>query len=191
MMLELTSATSWIAAMRTPWNLSFSSITMLDVWSSTNSGTRFSMRISASAAFFRTCAFEDPRWQETSDTSTRPISAYKNNSCLVAGHAHCCQVSHRREGQADNILRPVSQWRYNSFDAFSSALHSWCRSFFSEFVTKVSTSVRSSSSNIRARYPMRLCLSKIQALIKLPMRFSGKLGDAISLRHSIWPKWLG
>jgi len=176
MMLELTSATSWIAAMRTPWNLSFSSITMLDVWSSTNSGTRFSMRISASAAFFRTCAFEDPRWQETSDTSTRPISAYKNNSCLVAGHAHRCQVSHRREGQADNILRPVSQWRYNSFDAFSSALHSWCRSFFSEFVTKVSTSVRSSSSNIRARYPMR---------------FSGKLGDAISLRHSIWPKWLG
>jgi len=75
MMLELTSATSWIAAMRTPWNLSFSSITMLDVWSSTNSGTRFSMRISASAAFFRTCAFEDPRWQETSDTSTRPMSA--------------------------------------------------------------------------------------------------------------------
>jgi len=160
MMLELTSATSWIAAMRTPWNLSFSSITMLDVWSSTNSGTRFSMRISASAAFFRTCAFEDPRWQETSDTSTRPMSA-------VA------------KFPTDVRAKPTTY------------CDSWCRSFFSEFVTKVSTSVRSSSSNIRARYPMRLCLSKIQALIKLPMRFSGKLGDAISLRHSIWPKWLG
>lgn len=92
----------------------------------------------------------------------------------VSGHLYRSDISEGHQGKTDDVLVRVVQ--------ITVVLLVHCPqasgiepNFFKEFVTNVRTSWFSSSSNIVPRYPKRL---------------SANRGEASSLRHSIWPKWV-